>query len=170
MKLRLAAKTTFRWIRRFTEELNHKNDSNNQQRDEWSCFKALLRRSRFLVQTSDSKLSFSVNLIDIRYCFCSCKVSIVNNLLLEAIFQKQSSHTKVKKKTVKDLTKYLKALFAQYCWNLVQNNEAKLIFRVLRVPAYRHKTFIVFSQNKKQNFEREFLYDLVIRNTCRSSN
>ena len=129
-----------------------------------------MRRSRFLVQTSDSKLSFSVNLIDIRYCFCSCKVSIVNNLLLQAIFQKQSSHTKVKKKTVKDLTKYLKALFAQYCWNLVQNNEAKLIFRVLRVPAYRHKTFIVFSQNKKQNFEREFLYDLVIRNTCRSSN
>lgn len=54
------------------KRLNHKNDSNNQQRDEWSCFKALLRRSRFFVQTSDSKLSFSVNLIDIRHCFCLC--------------------------------------------------------------------------------------------------
>ena len=161
MKLRLAAKTTFRWIRRFTEELNHKNDSNNQQRDEWSCFKALLRRSRFLVQTSDSKLSFFVNLIGIRYCmfFLVCKLSIVNNLLLQAIFQKQSSHTKLKK-TVKDLTKYLKALFAWYCWNLAQNNETKLTFRVLRVQAYRHKTFnIAFIQNRKQNFEGEFLYD-----------
>ena len=85
-------------------------------------------------------------------------------------FRSRAVTQKWKKKTVKDLTKYLKALFAQYCWNLVQNNEAKLIFRVLRVPAYRHKTFIVFSQNKKQNFKREFLYDLVIRNTCRSSN
>lgn len=171
MKLRLAAKTTFRWIRRFMEEINHKNDSNNQQRDEWSCFKALLRRSRFFVQTSDSKLSFSVNLIDIRYCFCLCAswaLSII--YCCKQFFRSRAVTQKWKKKTVKDLTKYLKALFAQYCWNLVQNNEAKLIFRVLRVPAYRHKTFIVFSQNKKQNFEREFLYDLVIRNTCRSSN
>ena len=162
---------TFRWIRRFMEELNHKNDSNNQQRDEWSSFKALLRLSRFLVQTSDSKLSFSVNLIDIRYCFCLKQAEHCQQFIVASNFSEaEQSHKTEKKKTVKDLMKYLKALFAWYCWNLVQNNEAKLIFRVLRVQAYRHKTFIVFSQHRKQNFEREFLYDLVIRNTCRSSN
>ena len=95
-----------------------------------------------------------------------CQQFIVASNFSEA----EQSHKTEKKKTVKDLMKYLKALFAWYCWNLVQNSEAKLIFLVLRVQAYRHKTFIVFSQNKKQNFEREFLYDLVIRNTCRSSN
>ena len=84
-------------------------------------------------------------------------------------FRSRAVTQKWKKKLSKTwqsiLKLYLRSTVEIFCKTMRQS-----WYFVLRVPAYRHKTFIVFSQNKKQNFEREFLYDLVIRNACRSSN